>query len=49
MMKMSYTVDLGHQVFLSPSTDLESSQKQVESDRKAIDELVRERDILNKV
>ncbi|XP_063751732.1 cilia- and flagella-associated protein 58 isoform X2 [Eleginops maclovinus] len=28
--------------------DLESSQKQVESDRKAIDELVRERDILNK-
>ncbi|XP_034093538.1 LOW QUALITY PROTEIN: cilia- and flagella-associated protein 58-like [Gymnodraco acuticeps] len=28
--------------------DLESYQKQVESDRKAIDELVRERDILNK-
>uniref|UniRef100_A0A8C4DXP3 Cilia- and flagella-associated protein 58 central coiled coil domain-containing protein n=1 Tax=Dicentrarchus labrax TaxID=13489 RepID=A0A8C4DXP3_DICLA len=28
--------------------DLESSQKQVEADRKAIDELIRERDILNK-
>ncbi|KAM9847002.1 cilia- and flagella-associated protein 58 [Aulostomus maculatus] len=28
--------------------DLESSQKQVEVDRKAIDELIRERDILNK-
>lgn len=29
--------------------DLEASQKQVETDRKAIDELIRERDILNKV
>ncbi|XP_008330704.1 cilia- and flagella-associated protein 58 [Cynoglossus semilaevis] len=28
--------------------DLESSQKQVEADKKAIDELIRERDILNK-
>ncbi|XP_031166935.1 cilia- and flagella-associated protein 58 [Sander lucioperca] len=28
--------------------DLESSQKQVETDRKAIEELIRERDILNK-
>ncbi|XP_068577374.1 cilia- and flagella-associated protein 58 [Cebidichthys violaceus] len=28
--------------------DLESSQKQVETDKKAIDELIRERDILNK-
>ncbi|XP_076607181.1 cilia- and flagella-associated protein 58 [Chaetodon auriga] len=28
--------------------DLESSQKQVEADRKAIEELIRERDILNK-
>ncbi|XP_070700110.1 cilia- and flagella-associated protein 58 [Pempheris klunzingeri] len=28
--------------------DLESSQKQVEADRKSIDELIRERDILNK-
>ncbi|XP_068457402.1 cilia- and flagella-associated protein 58 [Clinocottus analis] len=28
--------------------DLESSQKQIETDKKAIDELIRERDILNK-
>lgn len=34
-------------IFLSP--DLESSQKQVEVDKKSIDELIRERDILNKV
>lgn len=33
----------------SSSTDLESSQKQVEADKKAIEELIRERDILNKV
>uniref|UniRef100_A0A3B4GAQ8 Cilia- and flagella-associated protein 58 central coiled coil domain-containing protein n=1 Tax=Pundamilia nyererei TaxID=303518 RepID=A0A3B4GAQ8_9CICH len=32
----------------SSSTDLESSQKQVEADKKAIEELIRERDILNK-
>ena len=35
--------------YLPPSADLESSQKQVEADKKAIDELTRERDILNKV
>lgn len=35
--------------FICSSTDLESSQKQVEADKKASDELIRERDILNKV
>lgn len=34
---------------LSLSADLESSKKQVEVDRKAAEELIRERDILNKV
>ena len=29
--------------------ELESSKKQAEADKKAIDDLVRERDILNKV
>lgn len=33
----------------SPTLDLESSQKHIEAERKAIDELIRERDILNKV
>ena len=30
-------------------TELEGNKKQAEQDRKAIDELIRERDILNKV
>lgn len=30
-------------------SELESSKKQAEADKKAIDDLVRERDILNKV
>lgn len=34
--------------FLNPA-DLESSQKQVEADKKAIEELIRERDMLSKV
>ena len=34
-------------LFISP--ELESSKKQAEADKKAIDDLVRERDILNKV
>lgn len=35
--------------FLSGDVELETSKKQAELDKKALDELLRERDILNKV
>ena len=38
-----------YKIIRSPSADLESSRKQVEADKKAQDELIRERDLLNKV
>lgn len=36
-------------IFLSDILEVESSKKQAELDKKAMDELLRERDILNKV
>lgn len=36
-------------IFFSCTLELEAAKKQAEVDKKAIDELVRERDILNKV
>lgn len=36
-------------VFLPGNLEVESSKKQAELDKKAMDELLRERDILNKV
>ena len=36
-------------IYTTSFPELESSKKQAEADKKAIDDLVRERDILNKV
>ena len=37
------------QIFIFTFIELEASKKQTEADKKVIDDLVRERDILNKV
>ncbi|MEE6486961.1 hypothetical protein FKM82_014744 [Ascaphus truei] len=43
-----FTLSICHLLHLFIASELESSKKQAELDKKAIDELVRERDILNK-